>query len=150
MKAISLWEPWATAIAIGTKQIETRGWPTSYRGPLAIHAAKTRAHCEWVFRPTTLDEIIVSEEFWKLGIRCMDDLRFGCVVATCELTACWRTEHARGGITPMERALGNYGDGRFAWKLSNVVRLREPIPARGAQQFWEWDNGEPSPQANLL
>jgi len=40
MKALSLWQPWASAIALGSKRIETRGWATSYRGPLAIHAAK--------------------------------------------------------------------------------------------------------------
>lgn len=42
MKALSLWQPWATLIAIGAKQYETRGWSTPYRGPLIIHAAKTK------------------------------------------------------------------------------------------------------------
>jgi hypothetical protein len=41
MKAITLHQPWATLVAIEQKKIETRSWPTSYRGPLAIHAAKT-------------------------------------------------------------------------------------------------------------
>lgn len=40
MKAISLWQPWASLIAAGVKSIETRGWPTNYRGQIAIHAAK--------------------------------------------------------------------------------------------------------------
>ena len=40
MKALTLTQPWATLVAIGAKTIETRGWSTSYRGPLAIHAAK--------------------------------------------------------------------------------------------------------------
>jgi activating signal cointegrator 1 len=40
MKAITLTQPWATLVAIGAKRIETRSWPTNYRGPLAIHAAK--------------------------------------------------------------------------------------------------------------
>jgi hypothetical protein len=40
MKALTLTQPWATLVAIGAKTIETRSWPTSYRGPLAIHAAK--------------------------------------------------------------------------------------------------------------
>lgn len=34
-------QPWATLIAIGAKRVETRSWFTSYRGPLAIHAART-------------------------------------------------------------------------------------------------------------
>ena len=40
MKALTLTQPWATLVAIGAKRIETRSWRTSYRGPLAIHAAK--------------------------------------------------------------------------------------------------------------
>lgn len=39
MKAVTLWQPWASLVAIGAKTIETRSWATSYRGPLAIHAA---------------------------------------------------------------------------------------------------------------
>src|SRR5690348_17556570 len=40
MKALTLTQPWASLVAIGAKRIETRSWSTSYRGPLAIHAAK--------------------------------------------------------------------------------------------------------------
>ncbi len=42
MKAITLWQPWATLVALGVKTIETRSWTTAYRGPLAIHAAARR------------------------------------------------------------------------------------------------------------
>lgn len=41
MKALSLWEPWATLFALGIKGPETRSWSTNYRGPMAIAAAKT-------------------------------------------------------------------------------------------------------------
>ena len=40
MKALTLWQPWASLVALGVKTIETRSWSTTYRGPLAIHAAK--------------------------------------------------------------------------------------------------------------
>lgn len=36
MKALSLKEPWASLVASGEKIIETRTWPTQYRGPLLI------------------------------------------------------------------------------------------------------------------
>jgi activating signal cointegrator 1 len=39
MKALSLTQPWASLVAIGAKQIETRSWSTRYRGRVAIHAA---------------------------------------------------------------------------------------------------------------
>lgn len=42
MKALSIWEPWASLIACGTKRIETRSWSTEYRGPLLICAAQAR------------------------------------------------------------------------------------------------------------
>src|SRR5437868_804524 len=40
VKALSLWQRWASAMALGWKRIETRHWSLSYRGLLAIHAAK--------------------------------------------------------------------------------------------------------------
>jgi hypothetical protein len=46
MEALTLHQPWATAIAEGIKTIETRSWSTSYRGPLAIHAGK-RMPASW-------------------------------------------------------------------------------------------------------
>ena len=42
IKALSLWQPWASAIAVGYKHYETRSWKTDYRGWLGIHAAKTK------------------------------------------------------------------------------------------------------------
>ena len=33
-------QPWAWAIAVAGKDVENRGWSTTYRGLLAIHAGK--------------------------------------------------------------------------------------------------------------
>jgi len=42
-KALSVKQPWASLIATGEKTIETRTWPTSYRGELLIcSSAKPR------------------------------------------------------------------------------------------------------------
>jgi hypothetical protein len=41
LKALSLKQPWANMIAAGEKTIETRRWPTDYRGPLLIVSSKT-------------------------------------------------------------------------------------------------------------
>jgi hypothetical protein len=38
MKALSLTQPWASLVVAGAKKLETRSWPTYYRGPLLIHA----------------------------------------------------------------------------------------------------------------
>lgn len=39
LPCLSLWQPWASAIALGLKQIETRSWGRHYHGPIAIHAS---------------------------------------------------------------------------------------------------------------
>ena len=31
MKAITIWQPWASSIALGYKKNETRSWPTNYQ-----------------------------------------------------------------------------------------------------------------------
>ena len=43
VKAISLYQPWASYIANGHKTIETRSWYTSYRGDLVICSSKRPA-----------------------------------------------------------------------------------------------------------
>lgn len=40
MKAITLWQPWASLLAGGPKIYETHSWAAAYRSPVAIHAAR--------------------------------------------------------------------------------------------------------------
>lgn len=122
MKALSLWQPWATAIAVGAKKVETRGWYTPYRGPLAIHAAK-----RW-----TAEEREFAEDFQRLGVL-PAVIPLGAVVAVCRLVDCHRTESVESSLSEDERGWGNYTPGRWAWMLADVVALPEPIPYRGAQ-----------------
>jgi hypothetical protein len=46
MKFLTIRQPWASLIAVGAKQIETRPFSTTYRGPLAIHAGKAIPECD--------------------------------------------------------------------------------------------------------
>src|SRR2546430_14165246 len=86
VKAISLWQPWATAVAIGAKTIETRNWWTGYRGRLAIHAAKKdtpelREFFAWH----------ACDALRKAGITSFEQLPLGAIIATCRLTECLHT-----------------------------------------------------------
>lgn len=75
----------------------------------------------------------------------------GCVVAVGTLADCVRMATSRSlsgrfltrrgwhELTADERAFGDFSDGRYAWVLTDVVRLDPPIPARGYQQIWQWD-----------
>lgn len=120
MRCISLWQPWATLIAIGAKKIETRSWSTSYRGPLAIHAAKTHNQ--------QMIDCMISEPFSTAihdhGLKCelrpvegyhVAQIPLGCVVATCELFGCERIGDLYGTIPDYpERSFGDYTPGRYA------------------------------------
>lgn len=44
MKALTIWQPWASLLVSGQKKYETRSWATDYRGPIAIHAAMRPVH----------------------------------------------------------------------------------------------------------
>ena len=125
MKAISLWQPWATAIAVGNKHVETRHWATSYTGPLAIHAAK-----RW--EKSAREFASVERAIGRLPAR----LPLGAIVATAILIGCRRTEDVEPQLSPVERIYGDYTAGRFAWFLADIVALDEPIPFRGAQGFF--------------
>ena len=132
MKCLTLIQPWATLVAVGAKKIETRSWWTSYRGPLAIHAAKAF--------PATCINGCLEKPFYTVlrqaGCWPPHDLPRGCVLATCTLRDCIPTRGLQ--IIGAELAFGDYTPGRWAWVLEDVKRLPEPIPARGALGLWEW------------
>lgn len=168
MKAITLTEPWATLVAIGAKQIETRSWPTSYRGPVAIHAAKgmTLRDQEVLAK---LENGLILDTLVKHGINPHSGLaepgflnnHFDrCFVATCPLHRLMQA--TRGHViatatldycgafddgTPQrvinrfgenELSFGDFTPGRFGFYLANVVRLPKPIPAKGQLGLWDW------------
>lgn len=137
MKALSLWQPWATLIAIRAKQYETRHWSTNYRGPLAIHAAK-RPVKEDEITPTIRAVLADNGEAW-------DRLLLGKVLCIVRLVDVVPTEEViervyRGEVPTMELHFGNYAPGRYAWELEMLrVAPGAGIPARGAQGLWTWD-----------
>jgi hypothetical protein len=134
IKALSLTQPWGTLVASGAKRIETRSWKTSYRGPLAIHAAKGL--------PKDTLALFFTEPFASTlrrnGIKHPSDMPRGAIVATCTLVDCIPTESIRGSLSENELAFGDYSDGRWAWVLEDVQALSQPVPVKGALGLWEW------------
>lgn len=133
MKAISLWQPWASFLVMGTKKIETRGWHTSYRGPLLIHAAQRRIKHE-------LFLLSLQDEYRKAmdGLQ-WDHIPFGALVGIVELIDCVRTERISPVLSSTEVALGNYAHGRYGWICSNPITFETPIPYKGQQGFFDVD-----------
>lgn len=144
MKVISLWQPWASLIALGLKQIETRSWPTTYRGPLLIHAAKKwnreleKLWCKWMPNTAVIEQSVVA----SYAVRC-DVVPLGAIVCQCELVDCREMDYKflsidLLGIGSKEEEFGDYRIGRHAWFLANVKPLKTPIPCVGRQGFFEF------------
>lgn len=133
MKAISLHQPYASLMAVGAKTIETRHWPTDYRGLLAIHAAKRKVIRELavIFR----DQAILD----ALSHEVLQELPFGKIVAVVDLHDCLRTETLQeyhDHWINAEAHFGNFDLGRFGWLTRNLQRLKQPVATRGFQSFW--------------
>lgn len=162
LQAISLWEPWASAIAAGLKSVETRHWKPPKRlvgQRIAIHAAKRKfgigSETADIVRSLTLPSYRrLSEHLHGADPEDWYGYPLGCVVATAELTRVYQTNEvqvlghdvgvavthdgSRLSIGTTERHLGDYSPGRYAWLLSDVTALPDPIPAVGHQGFWSW------------
>lgn len=138
IKTISLWQPWATLIAIGAKTLETRSWATKYRGLLAIHAAK-RWQAE---QQDFLQRGIFQEALAPHGYTLKESLPFGRVVAIVHLKAIYKTEDIVERVPEWDRAFGDFRSGRYAWECAKPYELKEPIPLRGSQGLFEWEAPE--------
>ena len=130
MKAITLWQPWATLIRIRIKPFETRGWATRYRGPLAIHAGKTRKGLDLCRGDPGIEQALATAGY------SLDTLPLGVVVCTVRLVSCWPAEQIVA--EDLADAFGDYSPGRFAWYLRAVRPLDPPVPSTGRQGLWEW------------
>ncbi|MEK3873671.1 MULTISPECIES: ASCH domain-containing protein [unclassified Paenibacillus] len=146
MKAITILQPWATLIALGEKRFETRGWATKHRGPLGIHAGKKvdRSACE----QPEIKAVLARHGYTA------DNLPTGAVVAVAKLNECFQVyRDVLGGVVVLESEnrkthfstldneyhFGWYEKGRYAWEITDVRRLPEPIPAKGMQRLWNWE-----------
>ncbi|GIP57835.1 hypothetical protein J15TS10_16490 [Paenibacillus woosongensis] len=44
-----------------------------------------------------------------------------------------------------EYAFGDYGHGRYAWEMTDVRLLEEPVLAKGMQGLWNWEEQAEQP-----
>lgn len=146
MKALTIWQPWASLIAAGAKPYEFRNWPApkSLVGQrIAIHAAA---------RPVRHDEI--EAEIIAMTGPDAHETTLKTAIALPILDNALAGMHlplSRGLCTavlgdPTSRIVTAAGEivdiGNWAWPMLDVQPLDDPEPRRGAQGFWEW--GGPS------
>jgi hypothetical protein len=172
MKALTLWEPWASLIAIGAKPYEFRGWraPRQFIGRrIAIHAgARPLRLAEVDDLLTKLEDqnevVCLKREIavpFLLRVRAglmakkrRDDLfvndeqPFSLPLSAIVCTAVLG-EPKRGELCAREfgcESGGNDSDRgdhfNWGWPMSDVRPIVPAIPVRGAQGFWDWNAAE--------
>lgn len=115
MRALTIRQPWAAAITFADKRVENRTWPTSYRGPVLIHAGKTVDR-----RSGPMAAAVVR------GLQ----LELGAVLAVARVVDCHDSADEKTPCTPWSAT------GQFHHVLDEVTALPLPIPWRGAQGLW--------------
>lgn len=161
MKALTLWQPWASAIAVGAKRNETRSWPAvssghAYRGWLAITAAKrtkddSGTDIDAILAPRLMKSLESAKLFQTIGTveplsypkgpatplvtMNFNTLPLGKVVAVVWLDNCHPTHTVT--VTERERLWGDYSPGRYAWMFTEVWRINEPWAVTGGQKIFD-------------
>lgn len=144
MKAITVCQPWAWAIAQGYKRVDNRTWQTRYRGPILIHAGRERTKYAGVWQH------LRSAEFAAAAKRPRDkalasvpwptpeEVPYGAIVAVAKLIECvhWNTVLALP-IQYQALRCHPFAAGPWCWLLGDIEAI-EPMPARGQRGLWEW------------
>ncbi len=147
MRALTVRQPWAWAIIHGQKSVEnrSRNIAGSYRGPVAIHAAKadatlTQDDLDTFWRhadgwpPMTLSpEPGEQRGAWPHGalIGVVD------LVGVHHAGECWKSVVNRAGVAVDEWDCSPWAqDGAHHLVLANPLPLAEPIPYRGRLGLW--------------
>ncbi len=124
MRGLTIHQPYAHLIAIGKQRVVNRDWVLKSHGPILIHAGQNRS---WM----------TPEYEDRYGT----DLVYGAVIATAVIINCLHrlTIEERAGENDYWRELHEHEHtiGPYCWLLDDVVRLRNPVPWRGAQGLWK-------------
>lgn len=133
MKALTIWQPWASLMATGAKKIETRGWRTHYRGDIVICSAKRKIPL------TERDDLYRLSQDRKLAPLAdiiMNTLPLGQALAIVTLADVAPAEQIPIEMKQSEMFYGDYSPGRFGWITTNLRRIKDPFPVKGQQGIW--------------
>jgi hypothetical protein len=155
MYAISLYQPWASAMftpretsAPPLKAIETRSW--AMRGCLigqrvAIHATRLSLSRTGVREQKEMWKKLKAVPHYRAafaaqGITDFLELPFGCVLGSVMMLRSIPAMEAieSGWADDTEQFFGNYLTGRHAWLTSHPIIADKPIPISGKQGVWIW------------
>lgn len=138
MKALTIRQPWLWAITHAGKRVENRTWPTTYRGPIALHAASRFTMQEYRDAVFFMQEHQLADAMLGVAAEIFGDVNYnvplmpsssdlavGSIVAVAELVDC------------VTHSTSPWFVGPFGFVLEHVRGLASPIPCKGALGLWE-------------
>ena len=126
-RGLTVWQPWAWAIVAGLKTVENRTQPTSFRGRLAIHAARAGS-----FDDSGLD--FMADE---LDLAVPGRLPCGALVGEVTLVDCVAADDPRVAEDPWAASFAD----PWKWLLADAAEYPEPVPCRGQLGLWRVPSG---------
>lgn len=125
MKALTIKQPWATLIIEGHKKYEFRSWKTNYRGKILIHAGISI-------------ENNILERFKDYNL----NYPKGVIIGEAEITDCILVDKEFNEeirkANPVVYGRSNHTE-TYAWKLENIKKYKNPIPAKGKLGLWNYE-----------
>lgn len=120
---ISVRQPWAWLIVHGLKDIENRSWPTKFRGPVCIHAAKGMTAMEYLRASVWVYDMVGVEIAQRIPH--VELLDRGGIVGTTVITDC------------VSSSLSPWFMGEYGFVLDRSQSRPVPfIPCRGSLGFF--------------
>lgn len=160
LKAITIWQPWASLIMIGAKPYEFR--PKSYLRYIGAPKVEERVVIHSAVRAVKKPEI--EDLLERLGTNAdmtglepnlarpllervlaahkCQMLPLGCGLGTAVLGKPRNASTMFGGhVADSDRAGADETAFNWAWPMLQIESFDAPIPMRGAQGFWHWPEG---------
>lgn len=153
MKALTLWQHWATLVAYEVKPFEFRKWLAPkwiWHQRIGIHAGARKV------KIAEIDELIEAmrlEQGWGTALKpeALDLLlELRAHPERIPLSSMLCTAIIGQPVPAAETVAQVYGekfagdsdridDSVFGWPVTEIQRLEPPLPVKGAQGFWNWE-----------
>lgn len=128
LPAKSLHQPYASLVAAGLKTLETRKTRIHYRGPLVI-CSTLKVDNEAMLRIFPYPSRADTTRMIRQRFDCYDRRELGQALCVVDVVGC------RPLVPEDEPRSWFYAEGRFAWELANVRRVKS-FRVRGSQGFF--------------
>ena len=133
-KAISLPQPWASAVALGINRYVQPPRSVAYRGLLFIYASSVEKErgCELFKQCVQSDEI--GPTFTDAGYYTFDSLPQNAFVGSVDVHRCGHAEHFT--FAGRDRIFGEFSAKDFVWNVRAPRKLRYPMAFSARSAFF--------------